>query len=69
MYKAINLRTDPKCQKLLFLQCTERHIGEIMSKDVTKHCSTKTRTKGSQGLFILIFNSLILDCPQSFQIC
>lgn len=44
----------------------ERHIGEIMSKDVTKHCSTKTITKGSQGLFKLIFNSLTLDRPQSF---
>lgn len=47
----------------------ESHTGEIMSKDVTKHRSTKTITKGSQGLLTLIFNCLTTDCPQSFQIC
>lgn len=46
----------------------ERHIGK-MSKDVGKHCSTKTITKGTQGLFTLTFNTFILDCPQVFQIC
>lgn len=33
---------------------SKRHIGEIMSKDIIKHCSTKTITKGLQGLFTLI---------------
>lgn len=48
---------------------SERHIGEIISKDVTKHCSRKTITKGSQGSFTLILNSFTLHCPQAFQIC
>lgn len=47
----------------------ERLIGKIMSKDVSKHCSTKTITKGTQGLFTLTFNIFTLYCPQAFQIC